>query len=376
MDEDLFDPLEQALRTRGPDAGFELLIGRLRQQKKYPLIFEARLMRKRLALGQPLLQSGNIADIAAEHQPAYEAALKEAARETGALFLADGDIARAWPYFRAIGDPAPVVEAIERLPLACAAEPVIQIALNEGVHPRKGFELLLARHGVCTAMSFAAQYPDRAFRLEFLELLARAISRELALNLKEAIAAAEGSSPETGSIAELIAGRDWLFDGARYYTENSHLASIVQAGPELQDRGSLRLVRELAEYGRRLDPIHQFPSDPPFTNTYVDFGAYLAAVLDEGREAAVTHFRKKIDDSVPGSAEVFVALLARIGRYREALDVSLQYLGGEAGRTCPSAIQLCQMAGDFERLRQLAREEGDLLAFAAGILQGQAGSSA
>ena len=33
----------------------------------------------------------------------------------GNLFLGAGDIPRAWPYFRAIGEPSPVAEAIERL---------------------------------------------------------------------------------------------------------------------------------------------------------------------------------------------------------------------------------------------------------------------
>ena len=369
MDQDLFDLLERTLRSQGADAGFELLIGRFREEKKYPLVFEARLMRKRQALGVPMLQAGNISDLPPEHQPAYEAALMEAARETGGLFLADGDIARAWPYFRAVGDPAPVAEAIERVSAADATETIVQIALNEGVNPRKGFELLVEQRGICSAITFATQYPDRAGRVEFLKILARAVTRELAASLKAAITAAEGTAPETDSIRGLIAGRNWLFEGARYYTENSHLASLVQAGPELQDPESLRLVWELTEYGRRLDPMYHFPSGPPMADTYADFGAYLGALVDEGRDAAFAHFRKKVTDSVPGSAEILVSLLTRVGRFQEALDVSLEHLGGEAGSLCPSAIQLCQMAGYYTRLRELARAEGDVLAFAAGLLQ-------
>lgn len=368
MNEDLFELLEQTLRSQGTDAGFDLLIHRFREQKKYPLIFEARLMRTRHALGLPMVSSANISDLPGEHQPAYEAALAEAARETGGLFLADGDIVRAWPYFRAISDPAPVAEAIERVPSGQATEPVIQIALNERVSPRKGFELLLDQHGICSAISFAAEYPDRNARVEFLQLLVRAISRELAASLKEAIIGAEGHAPATDSIAELIAGRDWLFEGARYYTENSHLASIVQASPELQDRDTLRRAWELTEYGRHLDPMYQFPSNPPFSETYVDFGAYLSALLGQDGENGAAHFRKKVADSIPGSAEILVGLLTRLCRYPEALDVSVEYLGGEAGSLCPSAIQLCQMAGDYQRLRNLAREEGDLLAFTAAIV--------
>jgi len=370
--ENLFEEVEQALRSQGADAAFTLLIQELRDQRKYPLLFEARLMWRRFQLGEPLLQPGKISDLSPEHQPAYEAAVMEAARETGGLYLADGEIARAWPYFRAVGDLKPVAEAIDRIPPGGGSEAVIQIALNEGVNPRKGFELFLEQQGICSAISLASQYPDDGARIEFLGILVRALSRELAVKLKEAIASTEGRAPDTDSIAEMIGGRDWLFAGSRYYTENSHLLSVVQASPQLQDRESLRLARELAEYGRHLDPIYHFPSEPPFTDTYTDYAAYLSAILGQDVDQCVAHFRTKIEDSAPGSAEVLVGLLTRLGRYREALDVSRQYLGGDAGTTCPSALQLCQMAGDFEQLRQLAREDGDLLAFTAGMIQAQA----
>jgi hypothetical protein len=35
----------------------------------------------------------------------------------------------------------------------------------------------------------------------------------------------------------------------------------------------------------------------------------------------------------------------------------------------PTLFQLCQLAGDSERLKELARERGDLLSFAAGAIQ-------
>jgi len=37
--------------------------------------------------------------------------------------------------------------------------------------------------------------------------------------------------------------------------------------------------------------------------------------------------------------------------------------------TCPSALQLCQIAEDYRQLRTLARNRGDLLAYAAGLIQ-------
>ena len=61
-----------------------------------------------------------------------------------------------------------------------------------------------------------------------------------------------------------------------------------------------------------------------------------------------------------------------LGRMRDAIATSLEQfpdaLTNPAG--CPTAAQLCQMAGDFEQLRNLARSRGDLLSFAAGVIQG------
>jgi hypothetical protein len=134
MDQDLFELVDQTLRCWGAEAGFDPLVRLLREHKNYPLVFEARLMRARHGLGLPLVVGGNISDLRPEQQPAYQTA-REAARETGSL--GDGDVVGAWPYFRAIGDPGPVADAIERLSPDDATEPVIQIALNERVNPRK-----------------------------------------------------------------------------------------------------------------------------------------------------------------------------------------------------------------------------------------------
>ncbi len=370
MNEHLFELLERTLRTGGPGAAFDVLIREALEQKNYSLLFEARLMQKRHALGLSLIQTATISDLPAEHQAAYEASMVEAARETGNLFLADGQIARAWQYFRAIGDPAPVTAAIENFQSGEGIERVIEIALHEGVNPRKGFELLLKQRGTCQAIDFAMQYMDRENRAAFLQVLVRSMYQELAAHLKETIAGVEGQAPQSSDVAELIAGRDWLFDGGHYYVENSHLASIVQVSPEFEDRETQRLALHMADYGRRLAPMFHFPGNPPFEDLYLDHAQYLRALLGEEAEAGIAHFRKKVTASVRGAADVLVGLLSRLGRYGEAIQISVEHLRGAAGNGCPSAIQLCQMAGDYKQLRHLAREQGDLLAFTAGILAG------
>ncbi len=108
MTDDVFDLIEQAVRTEGPDSGLDLLARRLRDDKNYPLLFEARVIEQRHKLGLPPLRVDGIDDVPAFQRVAYDEALSQAAREVGSLFLADGDILRAWPYFRAIGDRMPV----------------------------------------------------------------------------------------------------------------------------------------------------------------------------------------------------------------------------------------------------------------------------
>src|SRR5450755_2315451 len=108
MTPDVFDRIEQAVRSGGADAGLELLIRTLAEDKNYQLLFEARMMRTRHDLGLPLVQTGSIDEIPDGKRAAYERAFAESAREVGSLLLADGNILGAWPYFRAIREPGPV----------------------------------------------------------------------------------------------------------------------------------------------------------------------------------------------------------------------------------------------------------------------------
>src|SRR5690348_3498277 len=115
MEPDAFDLLAGALESRGRAGAFDFLATKFRDEKNYPSLFETRLMQKRLELGREPIQMGSLEDIPEAVRPAYERAFLDAAREVGSLFLGDGDIARAWPYFRAIGDTAPIAEAIENM---------------------------------------------------------------------------------------------------------------------------------------------------------------------------------------------------------------------------------------------------------------------
>ena len=134
---------------------------------------------------------------------------------------------------------------------------------HERVHPRKGFELILANHGTCRAITCFGQYPDPATREESAHLLVQTLHAELAGSLKRVIERQDGKAPESESLPELIAGRSWLFEGNSYYIDTSHVISVVQFGVELTKPETLQLIVELTEYGKHLSEMFQHPGGAP-----------------------------------------------------------------------------------------------------------------
>jgi hypothetical protein len=377
MDNQAFELLEQAFRADGAEAAFDLLIGRAREAQDGRVLFGARIMQARHRLGLPLIETEPVLNLAPGERLTYETAFREAAREAGTLLLAGGDIAGAWPYFKALGEHAPVAAAIESVNGGDSLDRVIEIAFQEGVNPRKGFELILEHHGICRAITWFGANRDYASRQQCLRLLVRTLYGQIASAMKETVASAEGAAPETDSLAELMAGRAWLFEGNSSYTDSTHLTSVLRFTPELEEPETLRMALEMAEYGRCLAPMFHFRGDSPFEDPYVDHAVYLRALLGEDVDAAIAHFRQKATPSAEfpldtAPAEVLIDLLVRLERYAEAIQASVDCLPGEMGAalSCPSVLQLCQMAGDYKGLRNLARQREDVLGFAAGVIQG------
>jgi len=363
VDHDEFRRIEETFRSHGAEAVFDLLMRRARAEGNHRALFDTCIMRVRHRLGLPLIETRAAPELAGEHRLVYEEAFREAARAAGELCLARGDIVGAWPYFKAIGEHAPVAAAIENMADGDSVDRVIEIAFDEGVNPRKGFELILAHHGICSAITWFGANRDSRSRQECLRLLVQALYREIASALRRAVTSVEGREPQTGRVADLIADRDWLFEGMNSYTDATHVTSILRLAPELEDEPSLRMALEIAEYGQRLDPMYHFRGDAPFENTYRDAAVYVKTLLGEDVEAGIAHFRAKITGpgDVP-AAELLIDLLSRLERYPEAIQVSLEYL--------PEAtLQLCQAARDYTALRDQGRERNDIVAFAAGIIQ-------
>jgi len=374
--DDPYQLIEQTVASDGAASALDLLARKFITEKQYPRLFETRLMQKRLELGLPLIQLGAIDTMPEPARTQYENGVRAAAREAGTAFLADGDIQRAWPYFRAVGDRETIATAIENSTPGDQIEALIDIALGERVHPRKGLELVIAQHGICRAITYFEQFPDLEQREACLILLVRTLHAELVANLKLAIKQREGGAPATTSIPGLIADREWLFGEYDAYVDTSHVINVVRFAPDLLDEGAIRLALELCDYGAHLSAQFKMRGEPPFEDIYRDHAIYLRALLGEDVDAAVAHFQAKIaayDDPLSAirSAQVLVGLLVRRERFKDAMQISLEYLRGADPNqlACPTLFQICQLAGDAKWLKELARAQGDLLIFAAGAIQ-------
>ena len=330
-------------------------------------------------MGVSPIPTAGAAEFTPAQQEEYENAIREACRTVGQLFLDDGQIPAAFGYFRMIGELGPVKVALDRFQPAPDQDiqPIVDVAYYQGVNPNKGFDLVLENYGICNAITTANQY-DPAHGLEgrryCIQKLVEALHGQLVERLRSAVEQNQGFPPTATSIPELIAGRDWLFADDGYYTDTSHLSSVVQMSVELEEPAALRLARELCAYGKKLGPTLQYPGNPPFDNLYVDVEIYLNALLGDDVERGIEHFRAKITADPDGpdtfAAEVLVRLLLRLNREKEALEVARTFFVNvdERQLQVPGIFELAQKLKDYRALAQSARERNDPVHFLAGLI--------
>jgi hypothetical protein len=388
MDPTFFDKLQQALRTEGPGAAIDRLCAGLREDRDYNSLFYALLLKKRHELGVSPLPTGPAADLPESAHAPYEEAIRAAGRQVGGLYLKEGNLPQAWAYFRMLGEPGPVREALEKHQPGEDEDlqSLVQIAFYDGVHPQRGFDWILQRYGICSAIttlgSGETSHPADV-RQHCITALVRALYAELRDRLTGEIERHDGQLPPEakeppgtpGVVRRLMAGRDWLFADEFYHIDVSHLSSVAQMSMHLPPCAELGLARELCEYGQRLSGRVLGQNDPPFEDLYRAVGHYLAVLAGEDVERNLDYFRRQADDADPETvgtypAQVLVNLLLRLDRPKEALAVARKHLASADGRqlSCPGVAELCQKVNDYRTLAEVAREQGDPVHFMAGLL--------
>jgi hypothetical protein len=384
MNSAVFDDLAKMMAQSGPAAAIDKLCQTLREKQDYASLFYALLLKKRFELGVSPIPTGPAQELPEETHEPYEQAIRMAGREVGSLYLEQGDIPRAWVYFRMLGENEAVKAALDKYQPQenDDVQQLVDIAFHQGVNPQRGFDLLLDRFGICSAITMVGSQEmgmPPEVRDYCIRKLVLALHTELCQRLKAEIAHREGSPPEASTVKDLIAGRDWLFADDFYHIDISHLGAVVQMSIFLAGDKELAMAQELCEYGRRLSPRFLGAGEPPFENQYQDYAIYLAALVGDAVEQGIAHFQAKVDKADPENegtrpAEVLVNLLLRLNRPEEALAIARRDLASVNSRPlgCPSIVELCQRTKNYQALADIAREQGDLVHFVAGLVAGKA----
>jgi hypothetical protein len=378
MTDAAFVAFHNQLERQGIGAALESLVRHFREERKYHELFEALKMQLRHSHGMVVLpQMSGPADqqlLTTE----YEDGLIAACREVGMLLLGEGRLREAWMYLRPVGDKAAVLEALDNTSIPDdRTDEAIEICLYEGLDPVRAFQLMLAKYGTCnTLTTFESQQGglDRGVRQQVARLLVRHMYDELLGNVRAHVERHEGAVPE-GTLSEILTNRSWLTEGGNYHIDVSHLSATVRGARALEDQDDLRLARQLADYGQRLDATLQYADEEPFVENYPAHLKFFDVLLGQDVDDNLAYFRERAEQvdahyEGTGAIEYYVDLLLRVGRAAEALEEAIEKLppGTHVRGIAPPIIEIARRAGRLDRAAQLFREQDDLLGYAAAKL--------
>jgi len=376
----LFDQLEQQSTSGGVDAVLEHLITSLQQDKKHHELFEALKMQVRHRAGLPLLYGESGDDLDSKQRTLLEDGLLGACRQVGTALLEDGRVSEGWMYMRPVGDMAAAREMINKIEVQDDnIDEMVEVLLQEGVDPARGFSVVLQNYGTCNAITtFESVMPQKgkADQRAVAQLLLRHVHQELFANVKADVAGRQESEPTATTLAELIAGQEGMFGEHSYHIDTTHLASTTRISRILEDEESLRLALDLTQYGKELHEQFQYEGEEPFTDIYRHHAFYYQALLGENLDEALAHFKDRSDNVDPkewGTAaiEIYIDLLARVGKIEEAIAVTIEKIkpGQRTMGLAPSLLELCERGGNYSPLMDACRGSDDVLGFATGLMQ-------
>ena len=382
MPEPIFSELSTLHETGGAAAVLDRLAQTLREQQQYHKLFDARLLKRKFELGLPLVRPASLQDVPEDRRKAVEETYVAAAREVGELFLQQNDIPAAWMYLQVIREPAKVAEAIEKLPESSdhseQAERIMQIALYQGVNAPKGIRMMLKSHGTCstiTALDQVLANLNQEQRQECAKVMVRSLYRDLSESVRRQVQQRVPMLPPDVSLRELLAGREWIFQGGGYHIDVSHLHSVIRFARSIDPPAEeLDLALQMCEYGQRLDKPLQYAGDPPFEDFYPAHAEFFKVLLGRNADQSLQYFRDKLaqepdERDKPLLAYVLVDLLIRSERQDEAVDVAAQHLTNLGDDVSFSFAELCVESKRLDVLQHVQAQRGDLVGFAAALLQ-------
>ena len=381
--EDLLAEIQAKISDGEPAAAFENVIAFFTESKDYHRLFQALMMQARQKMGLPLLYAASADEVPDGQLDEFEKLLIAAARNVGELFLEDGNLVEAWPYFKHIGEQDAFRQSLEQHEIDPedyeGTEKLIEIALHEQAHPVRGFQWMLASHGICNTITTLEQSFHNLSaeeRAEVAGLLVDHVHSDLCNILKQEIEHRESSPLGEGSLRDWLTDeRNWLFENANYHLDVSHLHAVIRFAQSLQRVDIFEKVLDLAEYGSRLDEQFRYPADPPFEDFYQASIHYFKLLKDPQNDDSWIYFRETLKSAEEAAdkmacAQVLVELSMRADRFDDALDVALENLSDEQLSFRDLFQQLCEKTGRWEDLAKIAKTNNDILtSLATGIEQ-------
>ncbi len=383
-----FDELQRISEESGVEKSLEFLESHFRNSNDFFKLFEILKMKCRHGLGLPLIYSQQPDDLTQAQQRELEDGLLSACREVGTLFFKSGEIQQGWAYLQPVGDKRLNEELVcSIVPNEENVDAIIEVAILQGAAPSYGFALLLKHHGTCDGITtFDTQAPrfDAIVQRQMASALVHHIHDELFNSVRQSLKDQEQPSESTPlssnlSLSEIIESFPGLSaDGARHI-DPTHLASAMRIARLLEDSDDILVANQLANFGSKLPEDFQYPSAPPFEDTYLDHGLFFSALLGEQVDQTVQHFKSKTesvaaDQFGPVADETLVDLLVRVGKIDEALEVATQQLMGneETIGIAPSVFEIARNPAQLKRLGDVYRSKNDLLGFAVALLKNTA----
>lgn len=372
--------LAQLLKERGPLAMLSTLADRLQAERKYHELFDVLLMKQRLLLGLPVALNTPIDELPEPARTHLEAGYLAVCREIGSQLLTEGRVGEAWPYLRPLGDRPFVAAGLAKIePTEDNLPALIEILLHEGIDVGRGYQLVLDHYGTCNAITafesviLAKRHTDQQ---DAAARLVKRLHEELLANLTADIEHREGQPPRETNLHAMLAARPHWCDGGAYHIDVSHLAATLRHARLLEEPQAIALALDLAEYSTRISPELRGRGEEPFVVADAEV-RFFAAQLGENVSEALDYFRaraEQVDAYREGTlaAEVYVVLLARVGRPSEAVEAAARLIppGTHTTGFAPPLMELSAQAGDYTRLLEVCEASDNVVGYAAALLAG------
>lgn len=338
-----------------------------RQKKLFAQWFETLKMIARQELGLSPLKNPRTEerlDLTTEMQ--LENRLLDACCEVGLVLWQEGHWEQGWSFLQPVANRRPVVESLRQIEVDSEnVDFVIHVALAEGVDPVSGYRRLLEKYGTCDGITTydtqAARF-DHGVQAEMASLLLNRLYQELCQNIQ---AVAPQGLP---SLLE-----QWESSGeCGLFIDATHLASVVRIARLCQQPSDWQHALLLCRYGLLLPSDLQYPSPPPFENTFEDHQFFFQALLGTEVDLAIRRMTEKCQRGYPDenqqqvADEILIDFLVRLDRREAAIEVFAQQILGQRIPLgiAPAINELAQTRDELIKLRDCFRQRDDLLGFA------------